>query len=243
MVNNDQSKFVFPLDLDGNSALGPANFTHPFVKINFYQWVSQEIESQSPNLQKNTIAQFFFATPEQTLTENFNHTWDQNLDVFKAAPAAGASTLGSIWKWLGGDTTIGRTVENLYTGSQGKKMNDFVAQAYGNIGFRRFDFLFNLIPKSKEEADEIYRIINKLKLVTTPLIGTNIQMEYPSICDAEVYAGNGKRLYKTLLSGVESLSINYSADGFMRVFKDGNPIQVQISLAMCELRRFSKENV
>lgn len=241
MPDIPETRFVFPLELDGNSSFGPANITHPFVKINFYNWFSQQIESQSPSLQKETIAQFFFSIPEQTISESFNHGWDSNIDVYRGYQAAGAGALSGLWNTISKDSNLAKLVGSVATNGGGIKINDFVAMSYDNVDFRIFDYLFNLIPKSKEEAELIFKIIKKLKYITSPeIVGTYLL--FPAVCDVEVYGGNGVKLFGTLLSGVQNLSINYSPEGFMRTFTDGKPIQVQINLTIKELRRFTKEN-
>lgn len=241
MPDIPETRFVFPLELDGNSSFGPANITHPFVKINFYNWFSQQIESQSPSLQKETIAQFFFSIPEQTMTESFNHGWDPNIDVSRGYEAAGSGLMSKFWKWFSGKSEAMQLLGNVVTKGGGFKINDFVAMSYDNVDFRIFDYLFNLIPKSKEEAELVFKIIKKLKYITSPeILGTFLF--FPAVCDVEVYGGNGVKLFGTLISGVQNLTINYSPEGFMKTFTDGKPVQVQISLNIKELRRFTKEN-
>jgi hypothetical protein len=242
MPDIPETRFVFPLELDGNSSFGPANITHPFVKINFYNWVAQQIESQSPSLQKETIAQFFFSIPEQTIIESFSHGWDANsIDVNRGIQAGFTSLMASGWNALTKKSDMAQLLGTAVTKGGGWKLNDFVSMSYDNIDFRIFDYLFNLIPKSKEEAELVFKIIKKLKYLTSPLLSGTI-LSFPSICDVEVYGGNGVKLFGTLLSGVQNLSINYSPEGFMRTFTDGKPVQVQINLNIKELRRFTKEN-
>ncbi len=241
MPDIPDSRFIFPLELDGNSSFGASNFTHPFIKINFYKWSAQQVESQKPLFGKENIAQFFFAIPEQTITETFNHNWEDNIDIFKGGQALTTSVLSRLAGWVTGDSEALNAIGNVATRGEGYKINDFVMQTYNNIDFRKFDFMFNLVPKSKEEADIIFKIIKKLKYLTTPELG--VKLIFPNICDASIYGGNGKILFQTLLSGVDQLSINYSPEGFMRTFADGNPTQVQIAISMKELRRFSKENI
>lgn len=242
MPDIPETRFVFPLELDGNSSFGPANITHPFVKINFYNWVAQQIESQSPSLQKETIAQFFFSIPEQTIIESFNHGWDQNsIDVNRGVQAGFTGFLANTWNAITKKSDLAQLLGNVVAKGGGMKLNDFVSMSYDNVDFRQFDYLFNLIPKSKEEAELIFKIIKKLKFLTSPeLLGS--VLIFPAICDVEVYGGNGVKLFGTLLSGVQNLSINYSPEGFMRTFTDGKPIQLQINLVIKELRRFTKEN-
>ena len=262
-------KFVFPSSLEGRiSNLTNNNdpgISHPYVKITFYNWVSQHqnvIKDISgvvtPELEETfesrifeapqTISNIFLAIPESSLIENFSHQWTDTLDwsigiinlIKKAGHLAVQAAIRS--RALSTIAPLLQRSAELGFAAFGYKINDLQAMSYQNLNLRSFQYIFNLIPKNDSEAETIIKMIRHIKKITTPSY-KDTWVKYPAICDVSVYGGHGRMLYKTMLSGVQKFDINYAPAGYMRTFKDGSPAQYTISLDIQELRRVDQDMI
>lgn len=247
-----KTSFAFPSELDKSS--GGSIGTHPFVHIEFYQWKAQNTESNDrANLQSEIVADFFFAMPEQTIMEDFGHRWDTTFDWANIGRSMLSGGLSAIIDGFRKRSQAFDVVANYASASVGIKINDFVAETYNGMDFRIFDFLFNLVPRTKKESETIRDIVKSLKKLTTPNYydSTTFQIgeegsifniavpgvAFPHVCKIYVYAGNMIKLYETMLSGVQKLTFSYANAGPMKTFTDGYPVNTQINLSVKELRR------
>jgi hypothetical protein len=247
-----KTSYIFPSDM-GVSSVG-GTFALPFVHIEFYQWKSQNTESNDrANLQSEIVADFFFAMPEQTIMEDFGHKWDPTYDwanLGRSLLSKGASYAIDV---LRSRSQAFDAVANFASASIGIKINDYVAETYDGMDFRQFDFLFNLVPRTKKESETIRQIVKSLKTLTTPNYYDSTKFQigeegsffnvavpgvaFPHVCKIYVYAGNMIKLYETMLSGVQKLTFSYANAGPMKTFTDGYPVNTQINLSVKELRR------
>ncbi len=235
--------FVFPSDMEGDDYFSGANNTNqPHVKLTFYQWSTQNKENNVTIFNGQITNEFFLAIPETTIMKNFAHKWDTTFDWTKSGKSV-VSGLGKMFKdWAASHVKAVEMGVDFLSASTGQMRNDFIAESYGGLDLRRFEFLFNLIPLNQKDAVAIKNIITALEDITVPDY-EQIVVKFPDVCDIQVFAGNDKLLFKTMLSGVEQLSCNYSPAGFMKVFEDGEPTQVQITLTIKELRRVTKKSL
>ena len=259
-------RFVFPESLDGredlsNKSTGNYNINHPFVKITFYTWQSQNREVvqelsdtgiisnyHTPSLQEQILSEIFLTIPESSIIENFSHQWSDTLDWSIGLNALTASAAGLAVDSLLKSQTLSTISPFLQSAGEtafaaaGVRLNDLHALSYKALDLRSFSYIFNLIPRNARETETIRTLVNHIKDVTTPdYSGTFV--EYPAICDVAIYSGFNKLVYRTMLSGVKQFNINYAPAGYMRTFKDGSPIQYTLTLDIQELRRLDKRMI
>ena len=223
--------FIFPSDLSNEQ------HTHPYIKINFFNW-SSNYEGKETKIRKNGAATFIFSLPETTISEAMSNDWGVTTDWSRIAEAGGMEYVQGLFKrWAPEFLQSGASS---YQTSQGQAFNDLVANAWKGSGFRTFQFMFNLVPRNAGEAHTISRIIDKLKELTSvdyqPLV-----VQFPSICTVEVFGGQNKSLFKSSEAGCTQLVIDYAPGGQMRNFADGHQIQTFITFGITELRRYSKK--
>lgn len=242
MAQVEYKRLVFPLEMDGKEYLpaGGFNFQQPFLKLTFYDWqaIGDNKDEGKLLIHKQISSEFFFAMPETTIAENFDHQWNETTDFTRLA---GVSFKNMV-KWLADKSDIGQSILSAIEMLSGQKVNDFVAQSYDGAGFRQFEYLINMMPKNRTEALKIREIIDQLKLLTTPNYSKNIVI-FPNICEASIFTKFDNMVYKTQLCGVYMMNINYAPFGNMRTHQDGELSAVQVNLGLRELKRITKDTI
>ena len=117
---------------------------------------------------------------------------------------------------------------------------------YKGTKFRTFDFRFEMMPRSKKEADEVLEIVRKFKYHAAPEYrqAQGRFMVPPSFFDIRINFGaveNARipmRLSTCVLTGVD-VDMSSGADQFVS-FADGGPIQIQMQLRFTELEIMHK---
>jgi hypothetical protein len=238
----EQNKFIFPLDLAGKIGnKSDSSISHPYMKLKFYDWKAQAVQSNNAQVRRRITNEFFLALPEQTIMENINHNWNSTFDWTQATDSAIAAVAGWALGGIASKSTIGAAGLDYLSATRGQGLNDYRAESYGNLGFRRFDYNFKFVPRNEAEAEEIFKIIQKIKDITTPdYKGGGAFFEFPQVCTVVVHGGDRKILYRSMMCGVDALSVNYSPTGYMRVFKDGYPLAVVLTLGIKELQKVSR---
>jgi len=231
------ASYVFPSSLTSinSKAINKAN--QPFIHMMLYDWnLSNKLE-QTPKDITTAIAEYFIAIPETSIQEQYNHSWESEIDTSQLLLGSLSRKFKGFLGWVSQAPLLGDVVE-AGEAHTGKFFNDFVKQNYKGLDFRQFEFLFNLIPKNLSEANTIKSIMTTLKQYTTPVYEGGL-VRYPAIVKFVVYSGSANNipLFKSMYCGVQSLSFNYSPSGFMRTFQDGNVVQIHMNISLKELKR------
>lgn len=177
----------------------------------------------------------------------------------KPSENAAATGSGIEKKVVGGALAVlskANNVVDAVINSSGK----IVANASSALGFRKplidpgffanyqgtrprvFNMSFDFIPNNENEANNILNIIINLKkfsLPTTAVNGVMLMAPYTF----EIIFGN-KRLERLInLSNValQSLEVNYSADGTMQMFGNGMPKYIRVSMQFLECNVVTSE--
>lgn len=251
----------FPLDLDVDN--------HPFIKLDSYSWNFRGKASLNPKSIKELSSNgtVILPAPDAGVQEQTSHTWDiaQNLSgtLAQTALSAGLDILGDVSK------TLTKNIVNKTQRTVGLLKNDFAGLFYGGTDFRVFNFPFTLTPKSKKEAQALFDIYYQIKMQSTPdysaelnlksfnvpdsvINNDNVQsvkhsskgffIQYPDFWKIEVHSGK-MIIFRTLECALVDIQMNYSPDGFMKIFEDGVPIKVQLNLSFKELQRYSQQYI
>ena len=149
---------------------------------------------------------------------------------------------------------------DLFTGSStegaidkvfGQTANPFIEVAFQNMGVRSFQYTFNFSPKSKEETEEVKRIIQLFRFHMVPeLKGSNHRyLTLPSTFDihymyqATPEESKENTFYNKIATCVlEDCDVNYAPNG-VKSFDDGAPTQISMTLRFMETEMLTKQKV
>ena len=108
----------------------------------------------------------------------------------------------------------------------GQVITDRMELAFKGVDRRKFQYTFKMMPRSKEEADEVRNIVNKFKFHMTPEMVDNNQrgrmMKFPDTFSIQyMYQGNENTyLNKVRECYLQGMDVSYGGDRY-RTF-EGN---------------------
>ena len=169
-------------------------------------------------------------------------------DMGKAAAA------GLLKKFAG--TQGGQAVSK----ATGQILNPHKAMVYqGPGGFRTFSYTFVLVPKSADEAKEIWKIVRFFKKRMHPGTGTgagindikSTTLTYPDEFEIQYYVNNSlvdgkdetKPLFKIHKCFMESFATDYTTSSLVSFLDDGNPLTTTISMSFKETQLLTKKDI
>lgn len=205
--------------------------------------------------------------PSQTLQETFQNDYSelsltQALGGIGLALDAGGSIIEALKGTGGGMADLKpMLIQAVASGIGGKaaEVGETLIQAggyatnpqleilYKGTKFRTFDFRFELLPRSKKEADEVLNIVKRFKYHASPEYrqAQGRFMVPPSFFDININFGATEndripmKLSTCVLTGID-LDMSSGADQFVS-FSDGGPIQIQLQLRFTELEIMHKK--
>ena len=174
------------------------------------------------------------------------------LNVIKDMGKAAAA--GLLQKFAG--TQGGQAVSK----ATGQILNPHKAMVYqGPGGFRTFSFTFVLVPKSADEAKEIFNIVKFFKRRMHPGTGTgaginsisSVTLTYPDEFEIKYYVNKKevdgsdftKPLFKIHNCFMESFATDYTTSSLVSFMDDGNPLTTTISMGFKETQLLTKKDI
>lgn len=163
-----------------------------------------------------------------------------------AVTMAAESTVRGAARELGGGV-----IEQLEM-QRGEIISDRMELAFKGIDKRTFDYTFKMMPRSKEEADEIAEIIYAFKFHMLPELGdgdkTGRNLKVPSTFDIQYMYVNQENNYLHKISTCYLSSMDVSYGGSKYVTYDGNadgapPVETEITLQFQEIELITRERV
>jgi hypothetical protein len=129
----------------------------------------------------------------------------------------------------------------------GRAITPKIEVMFNGIGRRNFSYEFNFIPKSRQEADVVKRIVYQFKyhMASDFIENTgNREMEIPSTFDIQYqYLDNrNKSLNRISTCVLESVDVAYGGDRF-QAYPDGVPQQTKLSLKFKEMEIITKSRI
>ena len=169
-------------------------------------------------------------------------------DVGKAAAG------GALKKFAG--TQGGQAVSR----ATGQILNPHKAMVYqGPGGFREFSFTFVLVPKSADEAKEIFNIVKFFKKRMHPGTGagagindiSSVTLTYPDEFEIKYYVNNKevdgsdstKPLFKIHNCFMESFATDYTTSSLVSFMDDDQPLTTTISMGFKETQLLTKKDI
>jgi len=129
-------------------------------------------------------------------------------------------------------------------------LNPNTVAAFGSVGLRTFTYQFKFIPKSRDEAEEVKKIIYFFRKNAYPeKIGGLVGYKFPNMFRIRLlYQVEGVNSYfKSIGTGIldsylQSVTTNYNPTT-MAFHPDGNPVEIDVSLTFIEHRTLSKSDI
>ena len=123
--------------------------------------------------------------------------------------------------------------------------NPMKEQVFKGIDFRTFSMEYQFAPRSKEESENVNRIIKAFKYHMHPEYKdtNNFLFLYPSEFDIEYYH-NGEEnmnIHRHTSCVLTELNVNYTPNGNFSTFSEGRPTQINVSMTFKELTILTKE--
>ena len=142
----------------------------------------------------------------------------------------------------------------------GQILNPHKAVVYqGPGGFRTFSFTFQLVPKSADEAKEIFNIVKFFKKRMHPGTGagtgvnsvSSVTLTYPDEFEIKYYVNHKevdgsdytKPLFKIHNCFMDSFSTDYTTSGIVSFMDDAQPVTTTISMSFKETQLLTKKDI
>ena len=142
----------------------------------------------------------------------------------------------------------------------GQILNPHKAVVYqGPGGFRTFSFNFILVPKSANEAKEIFNIVKFFKKRMHPGTGTgqginslsSVTLTYPDEFEIKYYINHKevdgsdftKPLFKIHNCFMESFAVDYTTSSLVSFMDDSQPVTTTISMSFKETQLLTKRDI
>ena len=177
-------------------------------------------------------------------------------DKLNVIMGAMKAAVGGALKKFGADTQGGQAVSK----ATGQILNPHKAVVYqGPGGFRTFSFTFQLVPKSADEAKEIFNIVKFFKKRMHPGTGagagindvSSVTLTYPDEFEIKYYVNNKlvdgsdstKPLFKIHNCFMESFATDYTTSSLVSFMDDGKPLTTTISMSFKETQLLTKKDI
>lgn len=180
-------------------------------------------------------------------------------NLSNVSAAAGSAALNVLRKLGGAVDKAGAIVgqESLNTGSAlsaelGIVVNPRKEQMFQGVEFRSFSFKFVFIPRSREEAETVKKIIKLFRFHAYPELSANSAFfQFPSEFEIQFFTLNPKtenveenkvlpKLKRCFLDKVET---NFTPDDVYYFFQDGTPPRIEMSLSFKEAEYITRNHV
>lgn len=143
---------------------------------------------------------------------------------------------------VGGASVIDNVMDEVAKKRQ-KTLNPKEYALFKSPSLRDFDFDFNFIPKSPDEARAVPEIIKFFRMAAYPTIETRVGIEYtfPKAFNINIGGQSGMmRLPEVVCTGI-GVKYNPSSQSFFRV--NNQPVEVNLSLTFKEIQAINSHMV
>lgn len=230
-----QSLIRYPSDLFSPGA-------EPFIIFNIFDAVARGGDSKGkiamympPTLRVNYHAEY----------EEVSLDWEKwKVAVGETFSGGGADTIlrGAI---NAGQTLTNANVRDSFEQFTGKTVNPHMALLFRGVGFRTFQFDFQLMAKNEAESNAIRDIIALFKFHMHPEIDaqdSNRWFQYPENFTIELFSPTEEYLFKVGTCALTDVSVDYAGSGVPSFFtKTGAPVDIRMSLQFKELAIVTKD--
>ena len=122
--------------------------------------------------------------------------------------------------------------------SSGQVLNQNVELLFNGVTLRSFKFSFKFTPRNPNEANQVYYIIESLKLnMAAKISGDGLFLNTPNVFELTYKQGNGPHPFLNSFKQcvLTDMSINYTGEGTYAVYSDATPVSMILELGFKEL--------
>ena len=143
---------------------------------------------------------------------------------------------------LGANVTIG----GLLARSSGQVINQNLEMVFGGVTIRSFNFGWDLVPRSREEAYVVKSIIKSLKIHSAAKLDNDGMgfLNAPDIFRIGYYKGGSPHpfLNRFKTCALTNMSTNYTGSGTYATYEDGTPVHMKLDMSFKELNPIYRED-
>ena len=143
---------------------------------------------------------------------------------------------------LGANVTIG----GLLARSSGQVINQNLEMVFGGVTIRSFNFGWDLVPRSREEAYVVKSIIKNLKIHSAAKLDNDGMgfLNAPDIFRIGYYKGGKPHpfLNRFKTCALTNMSVNYTGSGTYTTYDDGTPVHMKLDISFKELNPIYRED-
>jgi hypothetical protein len=139
------------------------------------------------------------------------------------------------------DTGAGRFAQS----QVGVVRNPHLTTIFQGVSLKSYSFSWRLSPTSDAEAREINSMLNIIKGYMHPKLSNGgFTLDYPYIANLEFEVGDVaySQLPKVRDSFITKMDVNTSGGGSIAFYRDGNPVNIDISLGFQEIDILTRED-
>lgn len=143
---------------------------------------------------------------------------------------------------LGANVTIG----GLLARSSGQVINQNLEMVFGGVTIRSFNFGWDLVPRSKDEAYIVKSIIKSLKVHTAAKLDNDGMgfLNAPDLFRIGYFKGGSAHpfLNRFKTCALTNMSVNYTGSGTYATYDDGTPVHMKLDISFKELNPIYRED-
>tara|TARA_B100000287_G_scaffold414589_1_gene447313 strand:- start:4800 stop:5714 length:915 start_codon:yes stop_codon:yes gene_type:complete len=176
-----------------------------------------------------------------SVTDNFKKLKEGGggSDVANYAKMVAATTAVNA---LGANVTIG----GLLSRASGQVINQNLEMVFSGVTIRSFNFGWDLVPRSREEAYVVKSIIKSLKIHTAAKLDNEGMgfLNAPDIFRIGYFKGGTQHpfLNRFKTCALTNMSVNYTGSGTYATYDDGTPVHMKLDLSFKELNPIYRED-
>ena len=130
------------------------------------------------------------------------------------------------------------SLQQILARQQGEIFNPNMELLFGGPTLRAFKFSFKMMPRNRDESDQVKSIIRTFKKGMSPKTGqTRAFIKTPNIFELRYRQGRTEHrfLNKFKQCFLQDISVNYTGEGNYATYGDGTPISMIMDLTFKEL--------
>ena len=130
------------------------------------------------------------------------------------------------------------SLQQILARQQGEIFNPNMELLFGGPTLRAFKFSFKMMPRNRDESDQVKSIIRTFKKGMSPKTGqTRAFIKTPNIFELRYRQGRTEHrfLNKFKQCFLQDISVNYTGEGNYATYDDGTPISMVMDLTFKEL--------
>ena len=130
------------------------------------------------------------------------------------------------------------SLQQILARQQGEIFNPNMELLFGGPTLRAFKFSFKMMPRNRDESDQVKSIIRTFKKGMSPKTGqTRAFIKTPNIFELRYRQGRTEHrfLNKFKQCFLQDISVNYTGEGNYATYEDGTPISMIMDLTFKEL--------